>query len=51
MHNKPDILISTQPKWCEKIIAGIKKIEVRKTRPRLKTPFKCYIYCAKGLGI
>ena len=39
------VLISIRPKWCEKIASGEKTIEVRKTRPKLKTPFKCYIYC------
>lgn len=39
------ILLSTQPKWCEKIIDCIKTIEVRKTRPEIDTPFKCCIYC------
>ena len=38
-------LISIKPKWCEKIINGEKTIEVRKTRPKLDTPFKAYIYC------
>lgn len=38
-------LISIKPKWCEKIINGDKTIEVRKTRPKMNTPFKCYIYC------
>lgn len=39
------ILISIQPKWCELIANGKKTIEVRKTKPKLETPFKCYIYC------
>ena len=39
------VLISIQPKWVEKITSGKKTIEVRKTRPKLETPFKCYIYC------
>ena len=38
------VLISVQPKWVEKIASGKKTIEVRKTRPKLETPFKCYIY-------
>lgn len=38
------VLISIRPKWCEKIISGEKTVEVRKTRPRLNLPFKCYIY-------
>ena len=41
------VLISIRPKWCEKIVNGKKTIEVRKTRPKLETPFKCYIYCTK----
>ena len=42
------VLISTQPKWCEIIANGEKTIEVRKTKPKIKKPFKCYIYCTKG---
>lgn len=42
------VLISIRPKWCEKIISGEKTIEVRKTRPKMDTPFKCYIYCTAG---
>ena len=42
------VLISIRPKWCEKIASGEKTIEVRKTRPKLETPFKCYIYCTSG---
>jgi predicted transcriptional regulator len=38
------VLISIQPKWCEKIANGKKTVEVRKNRPKLETPFKCYIY-------
>jgi hypothetical protein len=39
------VLISIKPKWCELIASGKKTIMVRKTRPKLETPFKCYIYC------
>lgn len=42
------VMISIRPKWCEKIVGGEKTIEVRKTRPKLETPFKCYIYCTHG---
>lgn len=49
------ILLSTRPKWCEKICHEIgrnengkpiyeKPIEVRKTKPSIPTPFKVYIY-------
>lgn len=39
------VLISIRPRWIEKIARGEKTIEVRKTRPKLDPPFKCYIYC------
>ena len=39
------VLISIRPRWCEKIVNGDKTIEVRKTRPKMDAPFKCYIYC------
>lgn len=52
------VLISTQPKWCEKICNQIgerngkplyeKTIEVRKTRPKVEMPFKVYIHETKG---
>lgn len=42
------VLISIQPKWCELIASGKKTAEVRKTRPKIETPFKCYIYCTKN---
>ena len=38
------VLISIQPKWCELIVIGKKTLEVRKTKPNIATPFKCYIY-------
>lgn len=52
------VLISTRPKWCEKIFHKIgenadgtpiykKRVEVRKTRPKCETPFKVLIYCTK----
>ena len=43
------VLISIRPEWCEKIMTGQKTIEVRKTRPKMNPPFKCYIYkCGSG---
>ena len=44
------VMISINPKWCEKIASGQKTIEVRKTRPKIDTPFKCYIYCTNSGG-
>lgn len=42
------VLISIRPKWLEKIASGEKTIEVRKTRPKMGTPFRCYIYCTRN---
>lgn len=42
------VLISIQPKWCELIASGKKTVEVRKTKPKLDTPFKVYIYETKA---
>lgn len=49
------VLISMQPQWCERIYHIIrhgddgipfyeKSVEIRKTKPKIKTPFVCYIY-------
>ena len=43
------VLISIQPKWCELIASGKKTVEVRKTKPKLETPFKVYIYETQGI--
>ncbi|MGN0807962.1 MAG: ASCH domain-containing protein [Candidatus Coproplasma sp.] len=45
------VIISTQPKWCKQILNGKKTIEVRKSRPKIETPFKCYIYCTNDRKI
>lgn len=42
------VLISIRPEWVERILSGAKTVEVRKTVPKIKTPFKCYIYCTRA---
>lgn len=42
------VLISIRPKWVEKITSSKKTLEVRKNRPKLELPFKCYIYETQG---
>lgn len=42
------VLLSIRPEWCVKILNGEKTVEIRKNRPKLKPPFKCYIYCTKA---
>lgn len=43
------VLISIRPQWCDLIASGKKTIEVRKTRPKIETPFRCYIYETKAI--
>ena len=42
------VMISIRPKWCELIAQGKKTCELRKNRPRIETPFKCFVYMTKG---
>lgn len=44
------VLISIRPKWCVLIASGIKTYEIRKTKPKIAPPFKCYIYATAELG-
>lgn len=41
------VMISIKTGWCKLIKTGEKTIEVRKTKPKCKVPFKCYIYECK----
>lgn len=42
------VMLSIHPKWVGKIVDGEKTEEIRKTKPKIKTPFKCYIYHTSG---
>ena len=42
------VITSVSPRECELIASGRQTMLVRKTRPKIETPFKCYIYCTKG---
>ena len=39
------VLFAVRPEWCRKIATREKTIEVRKTAPKLPTPYKGYLYC------
>lgn len=41
------VLISIKPKDCKLIADGKMTIKVLKSRPKIETPFKVYIYCTK----
>lgn len=42
------VMISIKPEWCQKIVNSEKTVEIRKTKPNIEPPFKCYIYCANS---
>ena len=42
------VMVSIKPEYCSLIVDTKKTVEVRKTKPKLDTPFKCYIYCTKS---
>lgn len=46
--SKPKILIPMHSQWCEKIFNREKKIDVRKTAPKIDTPFEALVYCTKS---
>lgn len=41
------VLLSINPIYCFHILERKKNVEIRKNRPSIETPFKCYIYCTK----
>lgn len=45
------VLMSIKPYYCEMIFRGEKTIEIRKRAPKLKPPFKVYVYCTNYPGI
>lgn len=44
------ILMSIKPHWTEKIFTNIKIIEMRKTAPKIDTPFEVLVYQTKHKG-
>lgn len=42
------VMLSLQPKWCAKIFNKEKRMEIRKSRPSIPTPFEVFVYCTKG---
>ena len=43
------ILIADTPQWVEKIIRGIKDLEIRKSKPNLDLPRQVLIYCTNNI--
>ena len=47
----PEIIISLHKEWWERMKAGEKLLEIRKTRPRGNGPYTVLVYVTGGVGI
>ena len=47
---KKSVILSIHPYFCEKIEVGEKLLEIRKNKPNIEPPFKCYIYETKAIN-
>ncbi|MBQ0067591.1 MAG: hypothetical protein KBS60_05375 [Phascolarctobacterium sp.] len=47
----PVILLSLHQKWWQKMVAGEKVLEIRKSKPQCKAPFRVLVYVTGGVGI
>lgn len=45
------IIISLHPEWWERMKAGEKLLEIRKTRPRGNGPYTVLVYVTGGVGV
>lgn len=48
---KPLVLFSIRPKYCLMYTDGTKRVEIRKTRPKIELPFTGLIYCTKDYSL
>ena len=47
----PVVILSLHQKWWQKMAAGEKVLELRKSKPQCKTPFRVLVYITGGVGI
>lgn len=47
----PVVILSLHQKWWQKMAAGEKVLELRKTKPQCKAPFRALVYVTGGAGI
>lgn len=47
----PVVILSLHQKWWKKMTAGEKVLELRKTKPQCKAPFRVLVYVTGGVGI
>lgn len=47
----PVVILSLHQKWWQKMAAGEKVLELRKSKPQCKAPFRVLVYITGGVGI
>lgn len=47
----PVVILSLHQKWWQKMAAGEKVLELRKTKPQCKAPFRVLVYVTGGAGV
>ena len=50
-NERKEVVISLHPEWWERMKAGEKLLEIRKTRPQGKGPFTVMVYVTGGVGV
>ena len=45
------VVLSLNQKWWKKMVAGEKVMELRKSKPQCKAPFRVLVYVTGGVGI
>lgn len=51
LEEMPVVILSLHQKWWQKMAAGEKVLELRKTKPQCKAPFRVLVYVTGGVGI
>lgn len=51
LEEMPVVILSLHQKWWQKMAAGEKVLELRKTKPQCKAPFRVLVYVTGGAGV
>jgi predicted transcriptional regulator len=51
LEEMPVVILSLHQKWWQKMAAGEKALELRKSKPQCKAPFRVLVYITGGVGI
>lgn len=51
LEEMPVVILSLHQKWWEKMTEGEKVLEIRKSKPQCKAPFRVLVYITGGVGI